>query len=1017
MSTHLTVGSRVDLLELLGPGLYKNKDRGIVVSKIFPIQVLGLFFGGEWCKYCPPFSEMLKEEYKRLRCIGCSVQDFDVIYCSGDERERDFQRYYAKMPWLALPYDHAQYVSGLIKSIPTFVLVKVNQTGSTYQGTVISVDGVALVKKGLFAEFLKETIKTEQEKQQQAKEEEEEAEATAEDDEDEDANHQENSVWKALRDTALELVSKAKGSHGNSQKLITEITQLQTKVDSIDLNGSDNAQFLKARRKSLIGILENLLCQEDKRKKKDEEEKRKKESKEREEAKEARQKKKEKAKRKQEEEDELTRQKEPREIIEEKQQHPGIGCAKFQLKTPGVVWNGILCKNCDRSKDQHVKKNQKITNVITDEDKKNEDKEQEEGREGTEKRKQLAEAEQRRMAVNAEEQNEEKKQISPHVSLCVQEAANYVYEHSYSKPYDQPDPNQPSCFSMDIDPVHGVQRPNHGLANAVRKAACVPLVADLYNQHYNASRKGALFQKEDFEFTEEEIEAMQIAMLFEVSGRKSDIGFSDDTKVYLRYHKKSCENFREYAESTGIRHDTKNECLKGLENMYCKPEGPKPKWWAKRRVFEVCHDLDLFRCYDAGKMEPKLDQLGEEVTPEAVNMLVDRVLSAILSTGDRLVWSPVWGSRDYDSKKFPEYSKSAAACMNTVYTVILRGEKPKNKFSIRRVVPGEAPVRFCASRFKIIHAGVGTMWKLHKLENLKVYDQNDVLKKALFALIDAYVETTNNDRPSISDYQKEEFKERLYESIMSGKNKDGTNKKLEDKAVLLWTSLAQLNRRELCSIINQGLRSEGSFNSDGRFEDHPMQKPAVLLASFIQIHLNRHRRGCANGVWPGHQSHHSRTTWTAEPDTLFRGSSLPEGNEQAVLEFYENLADNSCTGKVYRVPGLLATSMFKGVANTFMGSDRMSSSCEKVLYIVLLCRNRETGKLESDKQPNHLAFIDFSETPGEYEFLFSAYSAFRVHSVKRSSKPTNMNFPHEITIVACLDNQDEDQDVPSAPWH
>ena len=54
---------------------------------------------------------------------------------------------------------------------------------------------------------------------------------------------------------------------------------------------------------------------------------------------------------------------------------------------------------------------------------------------------------------------------------------------------------------------------------------------------------------------------------------------------------------------------------------------------------------------------------------------------------------------------------------------------------------------------------------------------------------------------------------------------------------------------------------------------------------------------------------------------------------------------------------------------------------------------------------------------GEYEFLFSAFSAFRVHSVKRSPYPTRVSRPHEIILVACYDNADELQDAPTAPWH
>ena len=53
----------------------------------------------------------------------------------------------------------------------------------------------------------------------------------------------------------------------------------------------------------------------------------------------------------------------------------------------------------------------------------------------------------------------------------------------------------------------------------------------------------------------------------------------------------------------------------------------------------------------------------------------------------------------------------------------------------------------------------------------------------------------------------------------------------------------------------------------------------------------------------------------------------------------------------------------------------------------------------------------------QVEFLFSAYSVFRVKSVKWSPDPNRISSPHEITIVASHDNAEESEDLPTAPWH
>lgn len=86
---------------------------------------------------------------------------------------------------------------------------------------------------------------------------------------------------------------------------------------------------------------------------------------------------------------------------------------------------------------------------------------------------------------------------------------------------------------MDYDDVFGVHRPNHGIANAVRKALLVPYVANLHVKHYNGTAvKGYSFDKQDFALDPQLVFTMQVAMLFEVCGRESDIGFSDDSEVW-----------------------------------------------------------------------------------------------------------------------------------------------------------------------------------------------------------------------------------------------------------------------------------------------------------------------------------------------------------------------------------------------------------------------------------------------------------------------------------------------------
>ena len=67
---------------------------------------------------------------------------------------------------------------------------------------------------------------------------------------------------------------------------------------------------------------------------------------------------------------------------------------------------------------------------------------------------------------------------------------------------------------MDFDPVHGIERPNHGLANALRKASLVRPVAQAYRELYKGGALGS------FAFSEGELLAMEVALLFEVCGQE-----------------------------------------------------------------------------------------------------------------------------------------------------------------------------------------------------------------------------------------------------------------------------------------------------------------------------------------------------------------------------------------------------------------------------------------------------------------------------------------------------------------
>ena len=64
----------------------------------------------------------------------------------------------------------------------------------------------------------------------------------------------------------------------------------------------------------------------------------------------------------------------------------------------------------------------------------------------------------------------------------------------------------------------------------------------------------------------------------------------------------------------------------------------------------------------------------------------------------------------------------------------------------------------------------------------------------------------------------------------------------------------------------------------------------------------------------------------------------------------------------------------------------------------------------------HVNLLRVTHVPGEEEYLFQAFSVFTVKEVVWSDSP-DAQHPHQITLVAALDNTAESESLPLAPWY
>ena len=98
---------QMNFVEVLGPELVHGpKLRGVPTGDALRDKLLvGLYFGGEWCPYCPPFSRELADTYRAL-----AGQGFEVVYAGSEPDQASWQRYFGTMPWKAVPFATRQAV-------------------------------------------------------------------------------------------------------------------------------------------------------------------------------------------------------------------------------------------------------------------------------------------------------------------------------------------------------------------------------------------------------------------------------------------------------------------------------------------------------------------------------------------------------------------------------------------------------------------------------------------------------------------------------------------------------------------------------------------------------------------------------------------------------------------------------------------------------------------------------------------------------------------------------------------
>ena len=211
-------------------------------------------------------------------------------------------------------------------------------------------------------------------------------------------------------------------------------------------------------------------------------------------------------------------------------------------------------------------------------------------------------------------------------------------------------------------------------------------------------------------------------------------------------------------------------------------------------------------------------------------------------------------------------------------------------------------------------------------------------------------------------------------------------------AGLIWTSQLLLTLRdgrtiEFCGILNRILRDA---------DDDLLPDACIVVRAINLMCVLRH--------------HPSKLMFPTGGIT-FRGGGMP-------LHFVQQLPGQPppffVAGKKYRIPMYLATSFQLEVAENFS----VMAAQRGELPVIWIIKVDPRGAAQLLYRCKHVNQVTKSNVPGEFEFLYAPYSVFTIESVTPppgGAVPTAA-CPYRIVIVAAVDNKEEPQELPLAPW-
>eukprot|EP01134_Creolimax_fragrantissima_P007768 CFRG7768T1 len=97
---------------LFGETLITAQGENVNVD-ILAGKVVGVYCSASWCGPCRQFTPKLAQMHAEFKAKGLP---FEVVFASADRDDKSMKAYFSKMPWLAIPYENQEQISGIMQT-------------------------------------------------------------------------------------------------------------------------------------------------------------------------------------------------------------------------------------------------------------------------------------------------------------------------------------------------------------------------------------------------------------------------------------------------------------------------------------------------------------------------------------------------------------------------------------------------------------------------------------------------------------------------------------------------------------------------------------------------------------------------------------------------------------------------------------------------------------------------------------------------------------------------------------